>query len=77
MNGPGRGEAGHDINSLIIIMTLFYKIPPYLPLPKGGKTPLFGKEGWGFSDACQFNFETLDKFLSLSHSNDIFAIFTV
>jgi hypothetical protein len=31
------------INSLIIITTLFYKIPPYLPFPKGGKTPLFGK----------------------------------
>ena len=24
-------------------MTLFYKIPPHLPLPKGGKLPLFGK----------------------------------
>jgi len=43
------------INSLIIITTLFYKIPPHLPLPapgrenipKGGKIPLFGKEGQG------------------------------
>jgi len=43
------------INSLIIITTLFYKIPPHLPLPafgrkkipKGEKIPLFGKEGQG------------------------------
>ena len=27
--------------------TLFYKIPPNLPLPKGGIIPLFGKEGFG------------------------------
>jgi hypothetical protein len=27
--------------------TLFHKIPPHLPLPKGGKIPLFGKEGEG------------------------------
>ena len=48
---------------LIIIMTLLCKIPPYLPLPKGGKTPLFVKRGGGrFSDACQFNFETLNNF---------------
>jgi hypothetical protein len=26
----------------IIIKTLFYKIPPHLPLPKGGTIPLFG-----------------------------------
>ena len=32
-------------NNLIIIMTLFYKIPPLLPLPKGGTIPLFDKEG--------------------------------
>jgi len=25
--------------------TLFYKIPPNLPLPKGGTIPLFGKVG--------------------------------
>jgi hypothetical protein len=24
-----------------------YKIPPFLPLPKGGIIPLFGKEGEG------------------------------
>jgi len=24
-----------------------YEIPPNLPLPKGGNTPLFGKEGMG------------------------------
>jgi hypothetical protein len=48
------------INSLIIITTLFYKIPPHLPLPafgrkkipKGGKTPLFGKEGRGEIFRC-------------------------
>ena len=33
------------INSLIIVKTLLYKIPPNLPLPKGGIIPLFGKEG--------------------------------
>ena len=37
----------HYINSLIIVTTLFGKIPPLLPLPKGGKIPLFGKEGEG------------------------------
>jgi len=26
--------------------TLNYKIPPILPLPKGGIMPLFSKEGW-------------------------------
>jgi hypothetical protein len=35
------------INSLIIVKTLFYKIPPNLPLPKGGIIPLFEKEGRG------------------------------
>jgi hypothetical protein len=28
-----------------MITTLFYKIPPNLPFPKGGIIPLFGKEG--------------------------------
>ncbi len=27
--------------------TIIYKIPPNLPLPKGGFSPLFGKEGCG------------------------------
>jgi len=36
-----------DINSLIVVTTLFYKIPPNLPFPKGGALPLFGKEGKG------------------------------
>ena len=35
------------INSLKIICTLIYKIPPDLPFPKGGIQPLFGKEGYG------------------------------
>jgi len=26
---------------------IHYKIPPYLPLSKGGNIPLFGKEGLG------------------------------
>jgi hypothetical protein len=34
-------------NSLIIVTTLFDKIPPLLPFSKGGKIPLFGKEGKG------------------------------
>jgi hypothetical protein len=29
------------------MMALIYKIPPNLPLPKGGIIPLFGKEGLG------------------------------
>jgi hypothetical protein len=33
------------INNLTIVTTSFHKIPPYLPFPKGGKVPLFGKEG--------------------------------
>jgi hypothetical protein len=35
------------INSLKIMTTFFYKIPPNLPFPKGGIIPLFGKEGQG------------------------------
>jgi hypothetical protein len=43
------------MNSIIRVTTLFDKIPPLLPLPassrkktpKGGKIPLFGKEGEG------------------------------
>jgi hypothetical protein len=43
------------INSLIIMTTLFYKIPPHLPLPafgrekipKGGKLLLFGRRPIG------------------------------
>jgi hypothetical protein len=35
------------IHSLIIVKTLLHKIPPNLPLPKGGIIPLFGKEGRG------------------------------
>ncbi len=34
-------------NSLINMKPLIYKIPPNLPLPKGGFSPLFGKEGSG------------------------------
>ena len=30
---------------LKIVTTLICKIPPNLPLPKGGIVPLFGKEG--------------------------------
>jgi hypothetical protein len=39
------------INSLIIMTTLFYKIPPNLPLTKGGIIPSLEKRGTGrFSD---------------------------
>jgi len=34
-------------NRVISIKTLICKIPPDLPLPKGGNVPLFGKEGKG------------------------------
>jgi hypothetical protein len=34
-----------DNNDFKIKATLIYKIPPTLPLPKGGIIPLFGKEG--------------------------------
>jgi len=33
------------INSVKIVKTLLDKIPPNLPLLKGGIIPLFGKEG--------------------------------
>jgi len=36
-----------NIKSLIILLALIYKIPPNLPLPKGGIIPLVGKEGRG------------------------------
>jgi hypothetical protein len=51
--GDGNGYDARSVkwsrlmNSLIIMTTLFYKIPPHLPLPKGGIVPLFGKEGRG------------------------------
>jgi hypothetical protein len=35
------------LNSLKIMNTSICKIPPDLPLPKGGIIPLFGKEGRG------------------------------
>ena len=59
------------MNLLRMVTTSISKIPPNLPLPKGG-IPLFGrrpigplarkaKRGEGrFSNACQFNFETLN-----------------
>ena len=52
------------INSLIITKTLIRKIPPHLPFPKGGITPLWqrgatclreaasAKAGGRFSDVC-------------------------
>jgi hypothetical protein len=45
--GPGRNGMKITMNSLITLTTLFYKIPPHLPFPKGGKIPLFDKEGRG------------------------------
>jgi hypothetical protein len=33
---------------------LIHKIPPDLPLPKGGTIPLYGKEGWGEISAMIF-----------------------
>jgi len=66
-----KARINEHINSLIIMTTLFYKIPPHLPFPKGGKLPLFGRQPIGplarrakrgqgrFCGACQFNFETL------------------
>jgi hypothetical protein len=37
------------------------KIPPDLPLPKGGIIPSLVKRGKGrFCDKCQFNYERLD-----------------
>jgi len=38
----------HKLTKEFISMKTFnYKIPPILPLPKGGIMPLFGKEGCG------------------------------
>jgi hypothetical protein len=36
-----------NIDSLKIVKRLIHKIPPNLPLLKGGIIPLFGKEGGG------------------------------
>jgi hypothetical protein len=63
------------MNLLRMVTTSISKIPPNLPLPKGG-IPLFGRRPIGplarkakrglpvgrgrFSNACQFNFETLN-----------------
>jgi hypothetical protein len=41
------GGNGVHINILKIGKTLLHKIPPNLPLLKGGIIPLFGKEGRG------------------------------
>ena len=38
---------GAITNTVISMKTSIYKIPPNLPLPKGGEMPLFGKEGKG------------------------------
>jgi len=35
------------INSLIVITTLICEIPPYLPFPKGGITPLWQRGARG------------------------------
>ena len=53
------------MKGLVIGTTSFLKIPPDLPLPKGG-VPLFGKalekKGQGrFCDSCQVNFEILNN----------------
>src|SRR4030042_2837375 len=40
-------KEGDEMESKSLITKLFYKIPPYLPFPKGGIIPLFGKEGLG------------------------------
>ena len=51
------------INQSIIITTLFYKIPPHLPFPKGGTIPLFGKEGLGeiFRRICLLYYGLINK----------------
>jgi hypothetical protein len=50
------------INNLKIVKTPICKIPPNLPLPKGGITPLW-KRGGGeiFQCLCQFNSEAVNK----------------
>jgi hypothetical protein len=45
MSGSGVGNI--YINRLTIVTTFFHTIPPHLPFAKGGKIPLFGKEGEG------------------------------
>jgi len=53
---PSRGEAPRlggpvleetIINQSIIVTTLFHKIPPHLPLQKGGIIPPFGRRPIG------------------------------
>jgi hypothetical protein len=38
---------GYSFKRFHINDNIIYKIPPNLPLPKGGFIPLFGKEGQG------------------------------
>lgn len=47
--------------------TFDYKIPPALPLPKGGNMPLFGKEGLGeIFGLCDFTYDLLSHLKSAS-----------
>jgi len=56
------------INSLKIIMTLFIKSLLTSLYQREVKHPSLVKRGWGrFSDACQFNFETLNIRGTLKH----------
>ena len=50
-------------NGLKIMKTFICKIPPNLPLPKGGIIPLFGKEGLGeiFWKICLLNYGLLSN----------------
>jgi hypothetical protein len=40
-------EEDKYINNLKIVTTSIFKIPPNLPLPKGGNTPLWQRGGRG------------------------------
>ena len=58
------GSSMHN-NSLKIVKTSICKIPPNLPLPKGGITPLWQRGGGEiFQCLCQFNYEAVRGFIS-------------
>jgi len=72
---PGEREGQHSWGvfwHIFIITTLFYKIPPHLPLPKGGTIPLFRNPfpvkdrqrggGGDFQKICIFNYGLLSKY---------------
>ena len=70
-----QGCTDNVINSLIIMTILIYKIPPNLPLPKGGFSPLFGKEGCGEIFWINVN-SIMRPLITYTGTGEIFHIFS-